>query len=46
MIGQPFGMFRTVNKKVVETCGKDSGFDIMHETIDTDKLAKKMPAKY
>ena len=35
-----FGTFRNVNGKMYETCGKDSGFDIMRGAIDTDALVK------
>lgn len=34
-----FGTFRNVNSKMLETCGKDSGFDVMRGFIDVDKLA-------
>ena len=35
-----FGTYRNVNAKMYEMCGKDSGFDIMRGTIDTDALVK------
>lgn len=35
-----FGTFRNVNSAMFETCGKDSGFDIMRGGIDVDALVK------
>lgn len=35
-----FGTFRNVNSVMLETCGKDSGFDIMRGSIDVDALVK------
>ena len=35
-----FGTFRNVNSAAFETCGKDSGFDIMRGAIDVDALVK------
>jgi len=35
-----FGTFRNVNAKMYEASGKDSGFDIMRGTVETDKLVE------
>ena len=35
-----FGTFRNVNSAAFETCGKDSGFDIMRGAIDVDAIVK------
>lgn len=35
-----FGTFRNVNSVAFNTCGKDSGFDIMRGGIDVDALVK------
>ncbi len=35
-----FGTFRNANSAMFESCGADSGFDIMRGSIDTDKLAR------
>ena len=35
-----FGTYRNVNSVAYGQCGKDSGFDIMRGTIDTDALVK------
>lgn len=35
-----FGTYRNVNSAAYKQCGKDSGFDIMRGTIDTDALVK------